>query len=51
MGEMEFEVDEIQFVPQTTTPVAPDDQENFEKLLDTLEDLDDVQRVFHNAEQ
>lgn len=50
MGELEFEVDEIQFVPQTITPVAPDDQENFEKLLDTLEDLDDVQRVFHNAE-
>ncbi|MFP4137270.1 MAG: hypothetical protein ACLFSR_02810 [Halomonas sp.] len=22
----------------------------FEKLIDSLEDLDDVQRVFHNAE-
>ena len=50
MGEIEFDVDEIQFVPQTTTPVAPDDQENFDKLIDMLEDLDDVQRVFHNAE-
>lgn len=49
-GEIEFEIDEIQFVPQTTTPVAADDQENFDKLLDMLNDLDDVQRVFHNAE-
>ncbi|MBB6522016.1 YebC/PmpR family DNA-binding regulatory protein [Pseudoteredinibacter isoporae] len=49
-GEIEFDIDEIQFVPQTTTAVAPDDQENFDKLLDMLNDLDDVQRVFHNAE-
>lgn len=45
----EFEVDEIQFVPQTTCDIAGDDVAMFEKLLDMLEDLDDVQRVFHNA--
>ncbi|MCG6657584.1 YebC/PmpR family DNA-binding transcriptional regulator [Halomonas campisalis] len=49
-GELDFEVDEIQFVPQTTTPVEGDDVAMFEKLLDTLNDLDDVQNVFHNAE-
>jgi YebC/PmpR family DNA-binding regulatory protein len=49
-GEIEFEVDEIQFVPQTTTPVEGDDVPMFEKLLDTLNDLDDVQNVYHNAE-
>ncbi|MGM0702949.1 MAG: YebC/PmpR family DNA-binding transcriptional regulator [Pseudomonadota bacterium] len=49
-GEFEFEVDEIQFVPQTVTPVEGDDVALFEKLIDSLEDLDDVQRVFHNAE-
>ncbi|WP_163575540.1 YebC/PmpR family DNA-binding transcriptional regulator [Halomonas faecis] len=49
-GELEFEVDEIQFVPQTVTPVEGDDVALFEKLIDSLEDLDDVQRVFHNAE-
>lgn len=49
-GELDFEVDEIQFVPQTTTPVAGDDVAMFEKLLDMLNDLDDVQNVFHNAE-
>lgn len=49
-GELEFEVDEIQFVPQTTTPLAGDDVALFEKLIDALNDCDDVQNVFHNAE-
>ncbi|MDR5866700.1 YebC/PmpR family DNA-binding transcriptional regulator [Halomonas koreensis] len=49
-GELEFEADEIQFLPQTTTPVEGDDVALFEKLLDMLNDLDDVQNVYHNAE-
>ncbi|MBZ9566342.1 YebC/PmpR family DNA-binding transcriptional regulator [Modicisalibacter tunisiensis] len=49
-GELDFEVDEIQFIPQTTTPVEGDDVAMFEKLLDTLNELDDVQRVYHNAD-
>lgn len=49
-GEIDFEVEEIQFVPQTSTPVAGDDVEQFEKLLDMLNDCDDVQNVYHNAE-
>ncbi|MCE8004034.1 YebC/PmpR family DNA-binding transcriptional regulator [Billgrantia ethanolica] len=49
-GELEFETDEIQFVPQTTTTLSGDDVVMFEKLLDALNDLDDVQNVFHNAE-
>ncbi len=47
---IDFEVEEIQFVPQTTTPIPAEDVEMFEKLLDMLNDVDDVQRVFHNAE-
>lgn len=47
---VEFEVDEIQFLPQTTTPVEGDDIPMFEKFLDMLNDLDDVQNVYHNAE-
>ncbi|HSP59060.1 MAG TPA: YebC/PmpR family DNA-binding transcriptional regulator, partial [Halomonas sp.] len=50
-GELDFEVDEIQFVPQTTTPVEGEDAAMFDKLLDTLNDLDDVQNVYHNAER
>ncbi len=49
-GELDFEVDEIQFVPQTTTPLEGDDVAMFEKFLDMLNELDDVQNVFHNAE-
>ncbi len=49
-GELEFEIDEIQFVPQTTTPVEGDDVALFEKLLDMLDDLDDVQNVYHSGE-
>ncbi|NRB37048.1 MAG: YebC/PmpR family DNA-binding transcriptional regulator [Pseudomonadales bacterium] len=50
LGEIEFEVDEIQFVPQTSTEIGPDDIEMFHKFMDMLNDLDDVQNVYHNAE-
>ena len=49
-GEIDFEVDEIQFLPQTTTPIEGDDVAMFEKFLNMLNELDDVQNVFHNAE-
>ncbi|ROT98916.1 YebC/PmpR family DNA-binding transcriptional regulator [Marinobacter sp. R17] len=49
-GEIDFDADEIQFLPQTTTPVTGEDAEMFEKFLDMLNDLDDVQNVYHNAE-
>ncbi|WP_227368931.1 YebC/PmpR family DNA-binding transcriptional regulator [Halomonas sp. M20] len=49
-GEIDFDTDEIQFVPQTVTPIEGDDVAMFEKLLDMLNDLDDVQNVYHNAE-
>jgi len=49
-GEIEFEVDEIQFVPQNTTTITGEDVEMFEKMLDMLNDCDDVQNVYHNAE-
>jgi len=48
-GELEFEVDEIQFIPQTTTEVSPDEREALEKFLDMIDYLDDVQRVYHNV--
>lgn len=47
---IEFEVDEIQFVPQNTVAIAEADQEMFDKFLEMLNDLDDVQNVYHNAE-
>ena len=49
-GEIDFEVEEIQFLPQTTTPIPEEEREMFEKLVDMLNDVDDVQNVYHNAE-
>ena len=50
LGEIDYEVDEIQFIPQTTTPVTGDDVEMFDKFIGMLNGLDDVQNVYHNAE-
>jgi YebC/PmpR family DNA-binding regulatory protein len=49
-GDIEFEVDEIQFVPQNTTPVSGDDATMLDRFMDMLNDLDDVQNVYHNVE-
>jgi YebC/PmpR family DNA-binding regulatory protein len=46
---VEFEVDEIQYLPQSTAPITGDDAEKFEKFLDMLNDLDDVQNIYHNV--
>lgn len=47
---IDFEVDDIQFLPQNTTVLNGDDVTMFEKFLDMLNDLDDVQNIFHNVE-
>jgi YebC/PmpR family DNA-binding regulatory protein len=49
-GEIDFEVDEIQFLPKSSSPITGDDVAMFDKFIDMLNDLDDVQNVFHNAE-
>lgn len=47
---LEFEMEEITFVPQTYTQVSGEDVEVFEKFMAMLNDCDDVQDVYHNAE-
>jgi YebC/PmpR family DNA-binding regulatory protein len=47
---IEFDVEDVQFIPQITTEIAGEDVEQFEKMVELLNFLDDVQRVFHNAE-
>ena len=44
-----FEVDEIQFVPKGETVLQGDDIALFEKLLDLLNACDDVQNIYHDA--
>ncbi len=51
MPELEFEVEQITFIPQTYTKIeGEDDLAMFDKFLAMLEDCDDVQNVYHNAE-
>ncbi len=51
MPEIEFEVEQITFIPQTYTKIeGEDDLAMFDKFLAMLEDCDDVQNVYHNAE-
>ena len=40
---------ELKYVPNTTVPVEGEDEEKVEKLLDAVDDLDDVVNVFTNA--
>jgi YebC/PmpR family DNA-binding regulatory protein len=44
------EVAEVTMRAETPIPLAGDDAERMRKLLDVIEDLDDVQEVYHNAE-
>ncbi|MDT7525666.1 YebC/PmpR family DNA-binding transcriptional regulator [Pseudidiomarina sp. GXY010] len=49
--ELDFEVDEIQYLPQVSTTLSGDDDiALMEKFLDMLNDCDDVQNIYHNAE-
>jgi YebC/PmpR family DNA-binding regulatory protein len=44
------EVAEVTMRAENTIPLAGDDAARMQKILDMLEDLDDVQAVYHNAE-
>ncbi|WP_087020467.1 YebC/PmpR family DNA-binding transcriptional regulator [Thaumasiovibrio subtropicus] len=45
-----LDLEEISFVPQATHPITEDDMASFDKFMDALNDCDDVQNVYHNAE-
>lgn len=50
LGTIDFEVDEIQFLPRGLTTITSDDDITmFEKFLDMLNDLDDVQNIYHDV--
>jgi YebC/PmpR family DNA-binding regulatory protein len=44
------ELAEVTMRPENPVELAGDDAARMQKLLDVLEDLDDVQEVYHNAE-
>ena len=47
--EIELEVQEITFLPQSTVTISAEDLPMFQKFLGMLEDCDDVQDYYHNA--
>ena len=49
-GEIDFDVDEIQFLPKAHKVISGEDVEMFDKFIDMLNDLDDVQNIYHDAE-
>ena len=47
----EFAMAELTYIPQNTVALTnPDDIKKYAKLIDMLEDNDDVQEVYHNWE-
>ncbi|GER74125.1 YebC/PmpR family DNA-binding transcriptional regulator [Weizmannia acidilactici] len=49
-GISEFTVAELTMLPQNYVTLSEADQAKFEKLIDALEDLEDVQQVYHNVD-
>lgn len=49
-GITEFTVAELTMVAQNDLALSEDAQEQFEKMIEALEDLEDVQQVYHNVE-
>lgn len=49
-GVEEFAVAELTMLPQNEVSLDDDSKEQFEKLIDVLEDLEDVRQVYHNVD-
>ncbi|WP_025691990.1 YebC/PmpR family DNA-binding transcriptional regulator [Paenibacillus zanthoxyli] len=49
-GVTDFTVAELTMLPQNYVTIPEDSQAQFEKLIDVLEDLEDVQQVYHNVD-
>lgn len=50
MPDLSLEVEEITFVAQVSHDIKSDDVDMFEKFIDMLNDCDDVQNIYHNAQ-
>jgi YebC/PmpR family DNA-binding regulatory protein len=46
---IELEVQEITFIPQSSTTIGADDLPAFEKFIHLLNECEDVQEIYHNA--
>jgi YebC/PmpR family DNA-binding regulatory protein len=50
VGITEFTVAELTMIAQNNISLSEDAQVQFDKMIDALEDLEDVQQVYHNVE-
>ena len=48
-ADAEFIVDEVTMLSNETVTLAGEDKDNFDKLLTMLDDVEDVQKVYHNV--
>lgn len=49
-GIEEFEIAEIAMIPQNEVVLNEEDKTKFERMLDMLDDCEDVQQVYHNVD-
>ena len=49
LGISEFTVSEIEMIPQSEVTLTGDDLRLFERMINALEDNEDVQKVYHNV--
>ncbi|CQR47890.1 putative transcriptional regulatory protein [Paraliobacillus sp. PM-2] len=49
-GITEFSVAELTMLAQSEVQLSSEDQVQFEKLVDALDDLEDVQQIYHNVD-
>jgi len=49
-SDIDFEMDEITYLPQSACKVTGEDVEIFDNFINALNDCDDVQNIYHNAE-
>ena len=49
-GIEEFQVTELEMIPQSEVELSGDDLANFEKLYGVLEDDEDVQKIYTNVD-
>ena len=47
---LEFALDEITYLPKDKVTLEGEDLDNFNRLLDMLDEVEDVNHVYHNVE-
>ncbi|MDD2518799.1 MAG: YebC/PmpR family DNA-binding transcriptional regulator [Bacilli bacterium] len=51
LPDVEFIVEEVSMIAKDTITLSGDDLESFNKMINMLEDVEDVQNIYHNVEQ